>query len=227
MDAREGILPHDGSFRLLVVCEVRRQVMSKNCPPVTVNTDEIVEAAKNKVLSELGTVRADAHAAQVRGLGKLRLVPSASEFNGTEFVIGYAALPPVVSVASKLADEGVILPKIDKALFQGVATGVNLIAQLFTGKSLLLGSLMGQIPLAMDSLAGMLVGAIKSKVASPEPAPTSAPGVSRIGQTPADEIEKLRRDLEKAGVSGVDDEDDEEDLDLAGVGGHRGVMFVR
>lgn len=196
------------------------------CPPVTVNVDAIVDAVKESMIGARPEIEADVNSHRVRGLGIIKgLVPSASDFNGTTFVLGYSLVPPVISFVSRLADEGVILTKIDKTLFQGVATGVTLIAQLLTGKSFLLGALIGQIPLTLDSLAGMAVNAVKT-----------AKGLKGLGATPDEELQKLRMDLERLSgddeldaapepedISGLGEEDDE----MAGVGGGRGVVFGR
>lgn len=209
------------------------------CPPVKLDVREIVRSAKDEVLAELeqadhGRVaEAEGYTARVSGLGKLQLVPSAAEFSGVDFILGYSLIPPVVNLASKLSDEGILLPKIEKTLFRGVATGVTLIVQLATGKSFLLGSLIGQIPTTMDALADVAVDAIKAGQA-PKAAPSAPAEQKGIGQTPEEEIEKLRRDLERAGVSGhLGQEEDEGDLgrngameeEMAGYG-VRGTMVV-
>jgi hypothetical protein len=197
--------------------------MKNTCPPVTVNVDAIVKAVKESMVGEIPAVEAEVHSARVKGLGFIKgLMPSASQFDGTSFVLGYSLIPPVVNFASKLADEGVIFPKVDKTLFRGVATGVTLIAQLLTCKSFLLGSLIGQIPTTLDSLADLAVGAVKT-----------AKGLKGLGATPDEELQKLRMDLERlsavdgAGIpediSGLGEDDDE----MAGVGGGRGVVFGR
>ncbi|MGH9390485.1 MAG: hypothetical protein ACRD1Z_12780, partial [Vicinamibacteria bacterium] len=55
--------------------------MKSKCPPVTLNVDEVIEAAKDKVLKScpsLGkldeSVEADVHAVGIRGLGRIALI---------------------------------------------------------------------------------------------------------------------------------------------------------
>jgi len=187
--------------------------MKNSCPPVTVNVDAIVEAVKKDIVREK-RVEADVHSAGVRGLGEIRLVPHASDFDGTSFVLGYSLVPPAINFLSRLSDEGILLPKIDKALFRGIATGLNLVAQLLTGRSFLLGSLIGQIPTTMDSLADVAVTAVKSARGG-----STAVVAEGIGASPEEELLKLRRDLEKAVSEGS------EPAAVSGISRGREVVF--
>ena len=169
---------------------------SKSCPPVTLNVDEIVKAAKDKVMKSCPSfmknsegVEADVNSIGIKGLGKIALMES--QLNIGEFVLGYATIPSVVNIATKMMQVGVLPFQADMAVSRSIATGMTLIGTLLSGgKSFLLGALLGQVPTTIDSLGDIAITAFM-KAKGIVPAPLKGLGAAE------DEILKLREDLQK------------------------------
>lgn len=181
---------------------------SKPCPPVTLNVDEIVEAAKDKVLKSCpsfmkngDSVEADVHSVGIRGLGRIALVEP--QVDASQFVMGFVTIPSVVNFATKLMQIGLYLPQADMAVSRGVATGLTLIGTLLSGgKSFLLGAFLGQFPTTLDAIADVAIaGIMKAKAVVPA-APAKLPGIGAA----EDEILKLREDLQKLTGLGTETE---------------------
>lgn len=187
--------------------------MSSKCPPITLNVDEVVEAAKAKVLKSCPSfmkngedaVDAEVHSVGVRGLGKIALMEP--QVNVGQFAIGFVTIPSVVNFATKLMQLDMFLPKADMAVSRGIATGLTLIGTLLSGgKSFLLGALLGQIPTTIDALGDVAITAIaKAKAVVP-----AAPAVTKGLGAAEDEILKLREDLQKLTGLGTQTEYPEE-----------------
>lgn len=176
--------------------------MSKTCPPVTVNVDAVVEAAKKLVLAEcpaLAKRESEEHVNFI-GLGPVRLAEP--QIKPTMFITGFVAVPAVVNFATKLMQVGVIpmLPQVDLAVSRSIASGVTLAACLLSGgKSFALGALLGQIPSTLDAIADVAVAAVvkmRAGAGAPLPQAPSTPGVSGLGSE-ADELRKLQHDLQR------------------------------
>jgi hypothetical protein len=185
--------------------------MSKACPPVKVNMKEVVDAAADKVISQIGEKNLPGvHSATVSGIGKIvGFVPG--HLDGTEFILGYVTLPSVINFATKLAQLGIVFPQIDLAVSRGGALGLTLLAHVFTGgKSFLLGSFLGQFPSALDSLADVAVAAIvKSKGGK------AVKGINGLGASAEEtQLKILRENLEKLSGSpgGMGDGAESEEL---------------
>lgn len=172
---------------------------SKSCPPVTLNVDEIVKAAKDKVLKSCPSfmkngesVEADVHSVGIRGLGKIAFVED--KIDPSQFVLGFVTIPSVVNFATKLMQVGLFLPKADMAVSRGVATGLTLVGTLLSGgKSFLLGAFLGQFPSTLDAVADVAIAQLmKVKGVTPE----GGAAVKGLGAA-EDEILKLREDLQK------------------------------
>jgi hypothetical protein len=136
---------------------------------------------------------ADVHSIGIRGLGEIRLLePTIHPGN---FVLGFVTIPSVVNLATKLAQVGIIFPKIDLALSRGIFAGVTLIGTLLSGgKSFLLGAFLGQFPSTIDAIADMAVTAIASGKGI---AVNPNADLHGLGATPEEELLKLRNDLRK------------------------------
>lgn len=186
--------------------------MSSKCPPVTLNVDEVVEAAKAKVLKSCPSflkndesVDADVHSVGIRGLGKIALVEDSVKPD--QFVLGFVTIPSVINFATKLMQVGIILPQADMAVSRGVAAGLTLVGTLLSGgKSFLLGAFLGQFPSTLDAIADVAITAIAKARAQ---VPAAAPAVKGMGAT-EDEIAKLREDLQKLQGLGTSTEYPEE-----------------
>lgn len=180
--------------------------MSKSCPPVKVNMSAVIDAAAEKVVAQIGEAKLPVvQSATVSGIGKIMgFVPA--HLDGTEFVLGYVTLPSVINFATKLAQLGIIFPKVDLALSRGGALGVTLLAHIFTGgKSFLLGSFLGQFPSALDSIADVAVAAIVKSKGAP-----GVKGISGLGASAEEtQLKILRENLEK--LSGVGDSEEYEE----------------
>lgn len=164
------------------------------CPPVKVNYDEIVEAARKAVIADLpgrdAPVEANVH--QVGGLGEIRLVER--KVDPTEFILGFVTIPSVVNFATKLMQVGVIFPQVDLAVSRGILEGVTLVGTLISGgKSFLLGSFLGQFPSTLDALTDVAVAAVVRARAGAPAAAAKGMGQAREEE----ELMKLRRDLER------------------------------
>lgn len=193
--------------------------MSK-CPPVTVNLDEVVKAVKKNILDErpdLGCKKldADVHSVGIAGLGKIGLTDG--PVKPEQFVIGFVTLPSLINLATKMMQVGVILPKVDLALSRGILAGVTLVGTLLmpSGKSFMLGALLGQVPSTIDAIADMAVAAIASSRGLPAINPNV--DLHGLGATPEEELMKLRMDLQA--LQGVGE--------MAGATGRAGVVFHR
>lgn len=185
--------------------------MSSKCPPVTLNVDDVVEAAKAKVLKSCPSfikngseaVEADVHSVGIRGLGKIALVED--QIKPEQFVLGYVTIPTIVNFATKLMQVGLFLPQADMAVSRGAAAGATLIATLISGgKSFLLGAFLGQFPSTLDAIADVAITAIakgQGKVYS-TPAGASMKGLGAA----EDEILKLREDLQKLSGLGTEEQ---------------------
>ena len=183
--------------------------MSKGCPPVKVNMNAVIDAAAEKVVSQIGEAKMPVvQSATVSGIGKIMgFVPA--HLDGTEFVLGYVTLPSVINFATKLAQLGILFPKVDLALSRGGLLGATLIAHLFTGgKSFLLGSFLGQFPSALDSIADVAVAAIvKSKGGK------GVKGINGLGASAEEtQLKLLRENLEKLSGMGHDEEEYSEEM---------------
>lgn len=175
----------------------------KGCPPVKVNYDEIVEAARKAVLADLPGRDApvEAEVNQVSGLGAIRLVEA--KIDATEFILGFVTVPSVVNFATKLMQVGVIFPQVDLAVSRSILEGVTLIGTLLSGgKSFILGSFLGQFPSTLDAITDVAVAAVTK-------ARAGVPGAAAKGMGQAreeEEVMKLRRDLERMSGAGNEEE---------------------
>ena len=176
--------------------------MPKTCPPVTVNVDAVVEAAKREVLKSCPSLAkgdSDEHVNFI-GLGPIRIAEP--QIKPTMFITGYVVVPAIVNFSTKLMQVGVMpmVPQVDLAVSRGVAAGLTLAATLLTGgKSFMLGALLGQIPSTLDALADVAVAAVvkmKAGAGAPLPQAPATPGVSGLGSE-ADELRKLQADLQR------------------------------
>lgn len=191
----------------------------KGCPPVTLNVDAIVDAAKQAVLKECPSIGRGETAVEsvnrVSSLGAVRLVED--KVDPMNFVLGFVTIPSAVNFATKLMQVGVILPQVDMAISRGTATGLTLVATLLSGgKSFLLGSLLGQFPSTLDALADVAISAIVSAKGKTY-VPPAGQSVKGLGQTPEEELQKLRKDLER--LSGLGSEGEQEEME--------GMLVVR
>ncbi len=176
--------------------------MSKTCPPVTVNVDAVVEAAKREVLKSCPSLAkgdSDEHVNFI-GLGPIRLAEP--QIKPTKFIAGYVTIPATVNFVTKLMQVGVIpmVPQVDLGVSRGIATGLTLGVTLLTGgHSFALGALLGQIPSTLDALADIAVAAVvkmRAGAGAPLPQAPATPGVSGLGSE-ADELRKLQADLQR------------------------------
>lgn len=181
--------------------------MRSKCPPVTLNVDEVVEAAKKKVLESCPSfagntskaVDADVHSVGVNGLGRIALVED--QVKPGQFVLGYVTIPTAVNFVTKLMQVGLFLPKADMAVSRGVAAGLTLVGTLISGgKSFLLGAFLGQFPSTLDALTDVAIAAIAKSQGNVQSMPTSE--MKGLGAE-ADEIQKLREDLQKLSNMGT------------------------
>ena len=181
----------------------------KGCPPVKVNMNAVIDAAAEKVVSQIGEAKLPAvHSATVHGIGRITgFIPAT--LDGTEFVLGYVTIPSVVNFATKLAQLGIIFPKVDLALSRGALLGATLVGHIFTGgKSFLLGSLLGQFPSALDSIADVAVAAIVKSKGAP-----GVKGISGLGASAEEtQLKILRETLEKLSGMGDGAESYEEEM---------------
>jgi hypothetical protein len=184
--------------------------MSPKCPPVTLNVDEIVEAAKDKLLKSCPSfikngdhVEADVHSVGIRGLGRIALVEP--QVNANQFVMGFVTIPSVVNFATKLMQVGIFLPQADMAVSRGVAAGLTLVGTLISGgKSFLLGAFLGQFPTTLDAIADVAIAGIMKSKGVP-PIPPASPNWRGMGDAEG-EIAKLREDLKKLSGMGTSTE---------------------
>jgi hypothetical protein len=186
--------------------------MSPKCPPVTLNVDEVVEAAKAKLMKSCPSIiekgapiDADVHSVGIHGLGKIALVEDSVKPD--QFILGFVTIPSVVNFATKLMQVGMILPQADMAVSRGVATGLTLVGTLLSGgKSFLLGAFLGQFPTTLDAIADVAITAIaKMKAVVP-----ATPAVTKGIGAAEDELLKLREDLQKLSGLGTETEYPEE-----------------
>jgi len=185
--------------------------MNPKCPPVTLNVDEVVEAAKQAILKanpSLNGHEADAsvHSVGIRGLGRIAIAEP--NINASQFVLGFVTLPSVINFATKLMQVGVLLPQADMAVSRGVAAGLTLVGTLISGgKSFLLGAFLGQFPSTLDAIADVAITAIakgRGKAVNPNV------DLHGLGATPEDELKSLRDDLQKLQGLGTETEYPEE-----------------
>lgn len=155
--------------------------------------------------------------ARMGGLGQIKLIPS--EFKGTQFALGLLTLPNVFNFATRLAEAGVLFPKINRAAANGVLVGGTLVVHVLnSGGSFTLGALVGQFPSLFDALAVEVIEAMGVK------APAAA-AVKGLGQTEEEqELLKLRAELQT--LSAVDSAEGSVELENEGLSGRRHAMVV-
>lgn len=186
------------------------------CPEVEVDMSKVVAQVKREILSEAAE---PAPTAEVNVMS-FRLMPSSSDFSGNKFLLGYVTLPTVINLGAKLADAGVLFPQIDAVYVRGGAVLATAVTHVLTGgKSFLLGSLLGQLPMVMDDIANFAVEKIKSRqIVAPEVPAAAAPAVKGIGNVDA-EVLKLRDELNRIQMNGLGDSYDDYDYaSMEGVG---------
>lgn len=166
------------------------------CPPVTLNVDEVVEAVKEKIMKdnpELRSSKPSSNSIGVRGLGRIGLIED--KIQADQFILGFVTLPSIINFGTKLMQVGVILPKADLALTRGVACLATLVATILSGgKSFLLGSFLGQFPSTLDAIADYGVAGL---AASKGVAVNPNVDLHGIGESPEEELRRLRADLQK------------------------------
>lgn len=157
---------------------------------------KVVKQVKHEILSET----AEGPLVDVNMFGNMRLTPPSGSFDGTKFLIGYISLPTVINFGAKLADAGVLFPQVDAIYTRGGAVIVTLAAHLLTGgKSFLLGSLLGQLPMVMDDLANVAVTAIKRRQIAPQLPQAAVKGIGDVDQ----QVLELRDQLNRVQMRGT------------------------
>lgn len=176
------------------------------CPEVEIDMSKVVKQVKFELLSEADEA---APKASVNFMGDLRLTPPSGSFDPTKFLFGYITIPTVINFGAKLADAGVLFPQIDAAYVRGGGLLVTLGIHLATGgRSFMLGSLLGELPMVMDDLANVAVNLIKRRQIAPTgPAatPTAAAAnaaVAGLGDVDQ-QVLKLRDQLNQIQMNGT------------------------
>lgn len=170
------------------------------CPEVEIDMSKVVKQVKFELLSEADEAapKADVH---MMSLSNIRLTPPSGSFDGTKFLIGYISIPTVINFGAKLADAGVLFPQVDAVYVRGGSLVLTTIVHLLTGgRSFLLGSVLGQLPMVMDDLANMAVTLIKRQQVAPTAPPAAA--IKGLGETDA-QVLKLRDQLNRIQMNGA------------------------
>lgn len=169
------------------------------CPEVEIDMTKVIKQVKYELLSEADAApKADVH---MLSMSNMRLTPPSGSFDGTKFLIGYISIPTVINFGAKLADAGVLFPQVDAVYVRGASLVATLGIHVLTGgRSFLLGSVLGQLPMVMDDLANLAVTLIKRQQVAPSAPPAAA--IKGLGETDA-QVLKLRDQLNRIQMNGA------------------------
>jgi hypothetical protein len=148
-----------------------------------------------------------------------------------QFALGAATIPAIVGVSSRILHRTWQIPRWQS---QGAFLVANGIAAWYVGGNFIWGSLLGQIPVAIDVIAEEVADLIVPRVGKhdrpglPTGQQTSMPGIGWLGSAEPDaqgrsagavtaedvaELQKIQRDLQMSGLGYRD----REDIKISGV----------
>jgi hypothetical protein len=200
------------------------------CPGLTVEMGPVVDAVTARVKKDLRREMGmeTVHNDHRSGLGMIRFLPQSGTFKAVPFGVGVLVGPAVVNFGARLLEKPGLISTSgwSRPVVQSLAALGTLGIHVFTGGgSFTLGAFLGQMPLLMDELAGIAANAVMGDVPTPTRQPVTMVGIGNS----ADEIRRLRLELERMSGRGgrMGDSAEGNAAGSEGVGALRGHMTVR